>query len=75
MTALRFVKSVGKVDTVSARQFLEAAANEGDKMLFNAVYKFFEERNIRLRKTAEFPHGEDCKQYEALYRKWFGSYE
>ena len=75
LTALRFVKSVGKVDTVSARQFLEAAANEGDKMLFNAVYKFFEERNIRLRKNAEFPHGEDCKQYEVLYRKWFGSYE
>lgn len=75
LTALRFVKSVGKVDTVSARQFLEAAANEGDKMLFNAVYKFFEERNIRLRKSPEFPHGEDCKQYEVLYRKWFGSYE
>jgi len=75
LTALRFVKSVGKVDTVSARQFLEAAANEGDKMLFNAVFKFFEERNIRLRKNAEFPHGEDCRQYEMLYRKWFGSYE
>ncbi|XP_065908665.1 regulator of MON1-CCZ1 complex-like [Dysidea avara] len=75
LTALRFVKSVGKVDTVSARQFLEAAANEGDKMLFNAVYKFFEERNIRLRKNAEFPHGEDCKQYELLYRKWFGAHE
>lgn len=35
---------------------MEAEANEGDKMLFNAVYKFFEETNIRIRKAAEFPH-------------------
>ena len=31
LTALRYVKATGKVDTVSARQFLEAAANEDDK--------------------------------------------
>lgn len=71
MSALRFVKVSDKIDTVSARQFLEAAANEDDKMLFYTVYKFFEERNIRLRKKPEFPPDEHCQQFEALFRKWF----
>ncbi len=34
------MKAIDKVDTVSARQFLEAAANEDDRMLFYTVYKF-----------------------------------
>lgn len=71
LTALRYVKATGKVDTVSARQFLEAAANEDDKMLFYTVYKFFEERNVRLRRKPNFPPDEHCQPYEELYRKWF----
>ena len=71
LTALRYVKATGKVDTVSARQFLEAAANEDDKMLFYTVYKFFEERNVRLRRKSGFPVDEHCQPYEELYRKWF----
>lgn len=71
LTALRYVKATGKVDTVSARQFLEAAANEDDKMLFYTVYKFFEERNIRLRRKPNFPADEHCQPYEELFRKWF----
>ena len=71
LTALRYVKATGKVDTVSARQFLEAAANEDDKMLFYTVYKFFEERNNRLRRKPNFPADEHCQPYEELYRKWF----
>ena len=71
LTALRYVKATGKVDTVSARQFLEAAANEDDKMLYYTVYKFFEERNVRLRRKPNFPADEHCQAYEELYRKWF----
>ena len=71
LTALRYVKATNKVDTVSARQFLEAAANEDDKMLFYTVYKFFEERNVRLRNTRRFPHDEQCQPFESLYTKWF----
>ena len=40
LTALRFIKSTDKIDTVSARQFLEAAANEDDKSLFYTVFTF-----------------------------------
>ena len=71
LSALQFVKASDKVDTVSARVFLEAAANEDDRMLFYTVYKFFEERNLRLRKKPEFPPDEKCQQYEKLYRHWF----
>ena len=71
LSALRYVKAMEKVDSVSARQFLEAAANEDDKILFYTVYKFFEERNVRLRRKAEFPQDEHCQPYEALYKKWF----
>lgn len=71
LSALRYVKAMEKVDTVSARQFLEAAANEDDKMLFYTVYKFFEERNLRLRRRPEFPSDEHCQPYEALFKKWF----
>ena len=73
LSALRFVKVSEKVDTVSARIFLEAAANEDDKMLFYTVFKFFEERNIRLRKKKEFPQDEQCQQYEELYKSWFST--
>ena len=71
LTALRFIKSTDKVDSVSARQFLEAAANEDDKTLFYTVYKFFVERNIRLRRKPNFPPDEHCQPHEALFKKWF----
>lgn len=72
LTALRFIKSSDMVDTVSARQFLEAAANEDDKSLFYTVYTFFVARNIRLRRKPEFPPDEHCQPHEALFKKWFG---
>ena len=75
LSALRFVKSSGKIDTISARVFLEAAANEDDRMLFYTVYKFFEERNLRLRKRKDFPADEQCMEYEQLFRKWFENAE
>lgn len=71
LTALRYVKATHKVDTVSARQFLETAESENDKMLFYTVYNFFQSRNIRLRNTKGFPPDEQCQSFELLYRKWF----
>ena len=72
LTALRFIKSTDKVDSVSARQFLEAAANEDDKSLFYTVYTFFVARNMRLRRRPDFPPDEHCLPHEALFKKWFG---
>ena len=53
----RFIRSVGAVDTVSARKFLEAAKKSEDTMLFYAVFKVFEQRNIRLRGSPKFAPG------------------
>lgn len=72
LTALRFIKSTDKIDSVSARQFLEAAANEDDKSLFYTVFTFFVARNMRLRRKPEFPPDEHCQPHEALFKKWFG---
>lgn len=71
LSALRYVRATDKVDSVSARQFLEAAANEDDRSIFYTVYKFFEERNVRLRKNPAFPPDERCQPYEQLFKRYF----
>ena len=71
LTALRYIKAAERIDTVPAKQFLEAAANEDDTMLFYTVYKFFEERNVRLRKKPEFLPEEQCQVYEEMFHKLF----
>ena len=57
LSALRFLRSVGGADNASGRKFLEAAKNADDRMLFFTVYKFFEQRNIRLRGNPQFMPG------------------
>ncbi|XP_033739671.1 regulator of MON1-CCZ1 complex-like [Pecten maximus] len=72
LPALRFIRSVGITDTVSARKFLEAAKSTEDNMLFYTVFKFFEQRNIRLRNHPKFPQGEHCEQYTRHFEGLFG---
>eukprot|EP00035_Acanthoeca_spectabilis_P040134 m.67480 g.67480 ORF g.67480 m.67480 type:complete len:663 (+) comp9868_c2_seq1:515-2503(+) len=73
LLALRFLRSLGPeaVATVSPRRFLEAAYNTGDSSLFYIVYKFFEERNVTLRKRPEFRKGEECEAFVAHFNKLF----
>lgn len=71
LSALRYVRAIDKVDSVSARQFLEAAANEDDRSIFYTAYKFFEERNVRLRRHPGFPPDERCQPYEQLFKEYF----
>lgn len=63
LPALRFVHSVGSVDQVSARKFLDAAKATGDPNVFIGVFKFFEQRNLRLKGTTAFAKGEHCDIY------------
>jgi len=69
--ALNLIKSHGLTDTMSARKFLEAASANDDSIVFYNVYKFFEERNVRLRGSPKFSKGERCetfvKKFEELY--------
>lgn len=73
LPALRFIRSIGIIDTVSARKFLEAALNCDDQMLFYTVFKFFEQRNIRLRGSPKFPSGEHCEHYVHHFESLFGT--
>ena len=54
----RFVRTVGVVDQVSARKFLEAAKSTEDSAIFYAVFKFFEQRNQRIKGSTAFGKGE-----------------
>ncbi|XP_076635775.1 regulator of MON1-CCZ1 complex protein bulli [Colletes latitarsis] len=71
LPALRYVRSVGMVDQVSARKFLEAAKATEDATLFHSVFKFFEQRNVRLHNTTAFSKGEHCQPYVQHFKYLF----
>ncbi|KAG0710875.1 Regulator of MON1-CCZ1 complex [Chionoecetes opilio] len=70
--ALRYARSVGLAESVSARKFLEAALGCGKKQVFYATFTFFSLRNSRLRGSAAFAKGEHCEVYVEHYKKLFG---
>ncbi|PNF37761.1 hypothetical protein B7P43_G11318 [Cryptotermes secundus] len=73
LPALRFVRSIGSVDQVSARKFLEAAKSAGDPTIFYTVFKFFEQRNQRLKGSSTFSKGEHCDTYVKYYQTLFNN--
>ncbi|TWW70601.1 hypothetical protein D4764_17G0000840 [Takifugu flavidus] len=68
LAALRFIRSVGGHDNVSARKFLDAAQQTGDQMLFYTVFRSFQQRNQRLRGSPSFNPGEDERSEEGNLR-------
>ncbi|KAL0156382.1 hypothetical protein M9458_047628, partial [Cirrhinus mrigala] len=70
--ALRFIRSVGAHDNVSARKFLDAARQTNDTMLFYTIFRFFEQRNMRLRGNPGFNQGEHCEEHVAYFKQVFG---
>uniref|UniRef100_K1P5A5 Uncharacterized protein C18orf8-like protein n=1 Tax=Magallana gigas TaxID=29159 RepID=K1P5A5_MAGGI len=73
LPALRFIRSVNIVDAVSSRKFLEAAMNTDDAMLFYTVFKFFEQRNVKIRGNPRFQRGEHCEMYVKHFEGLFGT--
>lgn len=71
LPALRFVRSMGSVDQISARKFLEAAKATGDATIFYSVFKFFEQRNQRLKGGTAFAKGEHCEAYVRHFQQLF----
>jgi len=71
LTAVRFIQSVGLVDQVSARKFLDAARATDCPMTFFAVFRFFEQRNQRLRGSSKFIAGEHCQEYVQHFHSLF----
>lgn len=73
LPALRYIRAIGAEDSASPRKFLEAATNPEDPMLFYTVFKFFEQRNMKLRGSPEFVPGEHCEPYVKRFELLFGS--
>lgn len=67
----RYIRSVGMTDQVSARKFLEAAKATNDSLLFHSVFKFFEQRNMRLHNSTAFTRGEHCQSYVQHFEQLF----
>ncbi|XP_077126475.1 regulator of MON1-CCZ1 complex [Ranitomeya variabilis] len=72
LAALRFVRSIGGHDGASARKFLDAAKQTSDDMLFYTVFRFFEQRNLRLRGNSSFTPGEYCEEHVVFFKQLFG---
>ncbi|XP_053570952.1 regulator of MON1-CCZ1 complex isoform X2 [Bombina bombina] len=72
LAALRFVRSIGGHDCASARKFLDAAKQTSDNMLFYTVFRFFEQRNHRLRGNPNFTPGEHCEEHVISFKQIFG---
>lgn len=73
LPAIRFSQSVGMVDQISARKFLEVAKATENQMTFFTVFRFFEQRNVRLRGNAKFHPGEYCDPYVEHFKQLFGA--
>lgn len=54
---------MGLADQLNAAKFLETAKDLNDSHIFYEVFKFFEERNVRLRNTPNFRKDELCDVY------------
>ncbi|KAM7175845.1 regulator of MON1-CCZ1 complex [Macrochelys suwanniensis] len=72
LAALRFIRGVGGHDSVSARKFLDAAKQADDNMLFYTIFRFFEQRNQRLRGNPNFTPGEHCEEHVTFFKQIFG---
>lgn len=66
-----YIRSVGMVDQISDRKFLEAAKATGDATLFYSVFKFFKQRNLHLCNATTFTKGERYQPYIQHYRYLF----
>ncbi|KAL0279494.1 UNVERIFIED_CONTAM: hypothetical protein PYX00_001037 [Menopon gallinae] len=71
LPTIRFARSVGLADQISARKFLEAAQAVNNPALFYSVYKFFEQRNVRLKGTPNFAKGELCQPFVDHFKTLF----
>uniref|UniRef100_A0A8D0YWA4 Regulator of MON1-CCZ1 n=1 Tax=Sus scrofa TaxID=9823 RepID=A0A8D0YWA4_PIG len=72
LAALRFIRGIGGHDNISARKFLDAAKQTEDHMLFYTIFRFFEQRNQRLRGNPGFTPGEHCEEHVAFFKQVFG---
>lgn len=72
VSALKQLQNFDMIDSAAPRRFLAAAMKTGDDMLFYTVFTFFQQRNIKLRKSPKFVRGEQCEIYQKHFENVFG---
>ncbi|PAA92675.1 hypothetical protein BOX15_Mlig007639g2, partial [Macrostomum lignano] len=72
LSAVKFLRSVGKFDSVAAHKLLEVAFESGDWRQFYSVFRALEQRNARLRGSAAFQPADHCQRYVAEFAGRFG---
>ena len=73
LSALRFSIQMGFSDHLVPGKFLETAKDLNDALIYFEVFKFFEDRNIRLRGTPAFKTEENCDIFVKHYNEIFNS--
>ncbi|CAF0782953.1 unnamed protein product [Brachionus calyciflorus] len=71
LSALRFAVQTGIVDDLNPGKFLETAKDLEDPAIYYETFKFFEERNMRLRGTPYFKIDENCDFYVQHFNQLF----
>ncbi|XP_065668731.1 regulator of MON1-CCZ1 complex [Hydra vulgaris] len=70
--ALKSLQENDLTDLIAPQKFLSAALATGDDLIFHTVFTFFQQRNVKLRKTVKFARNEQCEKFEILFEEKFG---
>jgi len=73
ISALKYLQISDTIDAAAPRKFLDSALHTNDDMVFYTVFTFFQQRNLKLRKSLKFVRGEQCEMYEKIFEKKFKS--
>lgn len=71
LPALRFAIQIKSDDQLVPGKFLETAKSINDPAIYYETFKFFEERNIKLKGTPNFRKDENCDFYVDYFNKLF----
>jgi hypothetical protein len=71
LSALRFAIQMGLDESLMPGKFLETAKDLNDPQIYYEVFKFFEERNLRLRNTRAFKSDDNCDIYVRHFSSLF----
>lgn len=71
LSALRFANEKSFADNLNPAKFLETAKDQNDPFVYYEVFKFFEERNLRLRNNPSFRKDENCEAYVQHFMSLF----
>ena len=72
VSALKSLQENDIIDLVAPQKFLSAALATGDDLVFHTVFTFFQQRNVKLRKSTKFVRSEQCEKFEQIFEEKFG---